>query len=65
VTGPREILTDADCGLIHADLREAALGALHLPREACRAFALRHDLAESARSFLGNLSGALRLQPFG
>lgn len=59
VTGPREILRGTGCGILSEDLRMAALGALAIPRERCRDFAARHDLADSTRSFIANVRGAL------
>src|SRR6185369_10401013 len=40
VTGPKDIITDPRVGVLDADLRKAALGALTLSREAAREFAL-------------------------
>ncbi len=59
VTGPREILQGSGCGVLSDDLRMAALSALTIPRERCRAFATRHDLADSTRSFVQNVRAAL------
>ena len=59
VSGPREILRGTGCGVLSEDLRLAALGALAIPRERCRDFASRHDLADSTRSFIENVRGAL------
>jgi glycosyltransferase involved in cell wall biosynthesis len=58
VAGPRDVLGHAPVGILADDLRAAALGALRVPRDACRAFALRHSWHESARCFLGNIASA-------
>lgn len=59
VAGPRDVIGGAPVGVLAEDLRAAALGALRLPRDACRTFALRHSWHESARCFLGNIASAL------
>lgn len=59
VTGPREILQGSGCGVMSEDLRMAALAAMAIPRDRCKAFAARHDLADSTRSFLQNVRAAL------
>ncbi len=64
VTGPLEIIRDPNCGIMNNDLRAAALQALGLSKNACRAYASGFTLAESARSFLNNISTSLRLRPF-
>jgi glycosyltransferase involved in cell wall biosynthesis len=58
VTGPREVLGDSGCGVMHDDLREAALGALAIPRERCRAYAQGRTMAASTASFLDNIKSA-------
>ena len=49
VTGPFDVIGGAPVGVLAEDLRAAALRALDVPRDACRAFALRHSWQESAR----------------
>lgn len=56
VAGPRDVIGAAPAGVLAEDLRAAALFAQRVPREACRAFALRHRWQESARMFLENLA---------
>ena len=56
VTGPRDVIADHPVGLLSEDLRAACLGALHVSREACRAFALTHSWENSARQFIGHVS---------
>lgn len=55
VTGPVDVVTQGETGILHADLRQAALDALDLNRERCRREALRHTWAASTRQFLDNL----------
>lgn len=58
VAGPVDVIGGAGVGLLDPDLRQAALGALRIPRERCRAFALGHSWAESARQFVENVVAA-------
>jgi len=58
VNGPADVIGSARVGVLAEDLRAAALLALDVPREACRAFALRHSWEESARQFLENIGRA-------
>lgn len=55
VTGPRDVVGTSGCGVLSEDLREAALGALEISREACRAYAQTHSLSRSAGDFLNNV----------
>jgi glycosyltransferase involved in cell wall biosynthesis len=56
VTGPRDIVGAG--GVLSDDLRQAALGALDVPREAARATALAYSWPECARQFLDHLRPA-------
>lgn len=58
VTGPLDVIAGTGAGILDHDLREAALGALSIPRERCRAEALRYTWAESARQFYDNIAVA-------
>jgi glycosyltransferase involved in cell wall biosynthesis len=58
VRGPLDVIGRARVGALSEDLRAAALLALNVPREACRAFALGHSWGESARQFLANIAAA-------
>jgi hypothetical protein len=40
------------------DLRLAALMALEIPREACKAFASRHSIRDSAADFFSHIAAA-------
>jgi glycosyltransferase involved in cell wall biosynthesis len=59
VAGPRDILAGSGCGAMAEDLRMAVFAALAIRREACKAFAERHGLDDSTRSFIGNVRTAL------
>jgi 1,2-diacylglycerol 3-alpha-glucosyltransferase/glucuronosyltransferase len=61
VSGPKDVLTDPDCGALSMDLREAALQALELDREAARAHALLYSWENSAREFIDNVLAAHHL----
>ena len=54
VMGPTDVIGDSRTGVLSEDLRQAALDALGIPRERCRAWALRYSWAASARQFLDN-----------
>lgn len=58
VTGPRDVLADADgmIGAMDPDLRAAALRALDADRAACRAHAERFSWRACAEAFAGNLA---------
>jgi len=56
VPGPRDVIGAAPVGVLDHDLRRAALGALAVPRAACRAFAMERTWRTSARQFLANLA---------
>jgi glycosyltransferase involved in cell wall biosynthesis len=58
VTGPRDVLGDSGCGVLDGDLRAAALAALGIPRERCRAYAEGFTWRESARQFFGAIEAA-------
>ncbi len=57
VTGPRDVLAGAAAGVgaLDADLRAAALAALHADRAACRAHAERFSWRACAETFMANL----------
>lgn len=58
VPGPRDVVGAAPIAVLDVDLRAAALAALTIPRDDCRAFALRYSWTESARRFLANIDAA-------
>ncbi len=57
VTGPKDVLVGARgvVGAVDADLRAAALAALHADRAACRQHAERHSWRACAERFLSHL----------
>ena len=55
VTGPIDVIGKAPVGVLHNDLRIAALEALKVPREACRAYAEQFSWDVSADQFLAHL----------
>ncbi|OAN56022.1 alpha-mannosyltransferase [Paramagnetospirillum marisnigri] len=55
VTGPLDVIGDAPVGVLSHDLREAALQALHLSPEDCRAHAARFSWATVTGQFLEHL----------
>src|ERR1700761_8966669 len=56
VTGPLDVIADHPVGALDKDLRAAALRALTMSRETCRAFALERSWEKCARQFIGNLA---------
>jgi glycosyltransferase involved in cell wall biosynthesis len=55
VTGPRDVVGNNPFGVLDDDLRAACMGALHISREACRAFALTRSWEKSALQFIGHV----------
>ncbi|TYC48640.1 glycosyltransferase family 1 protein [Rhodobacterales bacterium] len=58
VMGPLDVIGDTGAGVLSEDLREAAEGALDIPRDHCRNIALNYTWAASARQFLENCIAA-------
>src|SRR5690242_16162318 len=58
VTGPKDVVGDHPVGVLNDDLRVAALEALKISRQSCRAFALERSWENSARQFIGHLQKA-------
>ena len=56
VPGPRDVVGQDPVGVLHEDLRAACMGALHVSRQACRAFALTRSWEASARQFIGHVN---------
>jgi glycosyltransferase involved in cell wall biosynthesis len=52
VMGPLDVIGDEPVGVLDEDLKTAALRALDIPRENCRAFAERFSWSSSADTFL-------------
>ena len=55
VAGPRDVVTDPSAGVLHEDLRHAALAALELDRAAARRHAMRFSWDAATREFADNL----------
>ena len=60
VTGPLDVVASSDGGVLHEDLREAALRALQLPRDRARARALEFDWSPVCEQFIAHLVPARR-----
>ncbi len=58
VTGPMDVIGSSGCGALKHDLREAALAALDIPRDRCRAYGETFTWHESARQFFSNIEAA-------
>jgi glycosyltransferase involved in cell wall biosynthesis len=56
VQGPLDVLGEADIAVLDEDLKSACLAALAIPRQSCRAFALKRSWHASTEQFLGNLA---------
>lgn len=60
VAGPKDVLGQQDpqqpVGVLDTDLRQAALAALGIPRDRCRAFAEQNDWTASVDQFLSNVA---------
>jgi glycosyltransferase involved in cell wall biosynthesis len=55
VAGPLDVVGESGAGALDQDLRRAAMAALAIPREYCRAHALKFTWRASATQFLQNL----------
>ncbi|HXZ01554.1 MAG TPA: glycosyltransferase family 1 protein [Stellaceae bacterium] len=55
VPGPLDVIASSGAGVLDEDLGRAALAALDIPRERCRAHALRYTWTASADQFVENL----------
>jgi glycosyltransferase involved in cell wall biosynthesis len=60
VAGPRDVVGGTGAGVLDEDLRKAVLAALAIPRDHCRAVALRHSWQAATRQFLDNVVAAQR-----
>ncbi|MDP8918346.1 MAG: glycosyltransferase, partial [Pseudomonadota bacterium] len=58
VTGPADVVGSSGCGVLGEDLREAALAALAISRDRCRAYGETFTWRESARQFFSNIEKA-------
>ena len=58
--GPLDVVGASGTGVLDEDLRRAALGALQIPREACRRHALSFSWQTSAAAFFGHIEAGNR-----
>ncbi|WP_436638066.1 glycosyltransferase family 4 protein [Microbaculum sp. FT89] len=58
VLGPIDVIGESGAGVLDEDLRAAALAALDIPREACRARALDFNWSKSAAAFVDRIEAA-------
>ena len=58
---PRDVIGEANVGVLDEDLRRACLGALECSRDECRDFALGMTWAACARTFLEHVTQAAKL----
>lgn len=58
VMGPLDVIGQSECGCLDMNLRRAALSALGICRERCRAYASNFTWRESARQFIENIKHA-------
>lgn len=63
VTGPLDVVGHSGCGVLDHDLRAAALQALEIPADRCRAYGETFTWHESARQFFGNIREAAGHEP--
>ena len=61
-SGPKDVITKPDIGVLNWDLKSALVGALTLDGEAARAHALRYSWENSARQFIDNVLAAHHVQ---
>ncbi|WP_186417074.1 glycosyltransferase family 1 protein [Bosea sp. CS1GBMeth4] len=59
VQGPSDVFAGSQAAVLHEDLRQAALSALRLPREAGLALAAGHSWRSSAEQFYGHMRRAM------
>ncbi|MCC2111758.1 MAG: glycosyltransferase, partial [Hyphomicrobiales bacterium] len=58
VTGPLDVIGDRGVGVLDQDLRAAALAALEIPSDRCRAYSMNYTWARSADMFLTNIGAS-------
>ncbi len=58
VTGPSDVIGKEGIGVLDEDLGKAALAALDIPADRCRAYAVAHGWRESAQQFFDNILAA-------
>jgi glycosyltransferase involved in cell wall biosynthesis len=55
VTGPVDVVTHGETGILDRDLRKAALQALELDRDRCRQEAMKYTWQAASQQFMSNL----------
>jgi hypothetical protein len=65
VAGPFDVVGTSGADVLDEDLRVAALAALAIPRDRCRAHALNFTWRQSATQFLENLRPCRRMRCVG
>jgi glycosyltransferase involved in cell wall biosynthesis len=63
VPGPLDVIGDRGVGMLDADLRMAAIGALNIPRDRCREHALGYSWRLCVDQFLANVAASTRRSP--
>lgn len=58
VTGPVDVIGASGCGVVDQDLRKAAMAALEISPDQCRAYGETFTWRESARQFFSNIQTA-------
>ncbi|MDQ0317137.1 glycosyltransferase family 4 protein [Amorphus orientalis] len=58
IMGPIDVVADSGCGALDTDLKKAALAALDIPGDRCRAYAETFSWEASAQQFLENVQAA-------
>ncbi|NQW01749.1 MAG: glycosyltransferase family 1 protein [Rhodospirillales bacterium] len=58
VMGPNEVIGKSGAGVLSDDLRQAALDALHIPKDRCRSRALQFSWSACTQQFLDNMMTA-------
>ncbi|MGB6922744.1 MAG: glycosyltransferase family 1 protein [Methyloceanibacter sp.] len=61
-SGPKDVITEPNVGVLSWDLKSALAAALTLDREAARKHALRYSWENSARQFIDNVLAAHHVQ---
>lgn len=58
IMGPIDVVGDSQCGVLDNDLKKAALAALDIPRDRCRAYAETFSWDASVQQFFDNVRAA-------
>jgi glycosyltransferase involved in cell wall biosynthesis len=55
VTGPGDVIRQGETGILHEDLHQSCMQALHISREVCRSYAKTQSWRASAQQFIENV----------